>query len=103
MLLLLTQRLHILLLSRLIFEEGVGLGKFLDVGKKGVHFQDVAEKVAREYMKKGYSKKEAEKIGRKVAGKIFWHKFGKKRGRKIIAKAKRIAKRSKSGRKNKKR
>ena len=67
------------------------MGKFLDVGVKGVHFQDVEEKIYREYRKKGYSDKKAREIARKTAGKIFWQKFGKKGGRKIIAKAKRIA------------
>ena len=59
----------------------------MDVGKKGVRFKDVAEKVAKFYKKKGYSRREAEEIGKKVAGKVFWRKFGKKRGREILRKA----------------
>ena len=47
------------------------MGQYLDVGKKGVHFQDVVEKIAKEYMKKGHSKKEAYEIARKTAGKVF--------------------------------
>ena len=70
------------------------MGKYLDVGVKRVHFQDVVKKVAQQYIKKGYSKRKALEIGRKVAGKIFWAKFGKKRGRKIIRKALKRAKRA---------
>jgi len=40
--------------------------------------------VAREYRKKGYSKKRAEKIGKAVAGKVFWRKFGRKSGSRIL-------------------
>jgi len=74
------------------------MGKYLDVGEKGVHFEDVARKIAKEYEKKGYPKEKALEIGRKTAGKIFWHKFGKRGGKKIIAKAKRIARRSRGRR-----
>lgn len=70
------------------------MGKYLDVGEKGVHFQDVAENVAKQYMKKGVPKEKAMEIGKRVAGAVFWRKFGKRRGKKIISKAKRIARAS---------
>jgi hypothetical protein len=38
------------------------------LGKKG--FRDLAAKVAREYERKGYSRKRAEDIGRRTAGKV---------------------------------
>ena len=63
------------------------MGKYLDVGKKGIHFNQIANKVAREYIEKGYPQKKAREIGRKTAGKIFWNKFGKRRGSRIIRKA----------------
>lgn len=60
----------------------------MDVGKKGVRFKGVSRKIARFYMKKGYSKKRATEIGKKTAGKIFWRKFGKRRGKSILRRAK---------------
>lgn len=53
-------------------------------GRSGERFKRLANQVAREYMKKGYSKKRAEQIGRAVAGKVFWRKFGRERGRRIL-------------------
>jgi len=41
------------------------------------HFNEVAEKIAREYQKKGYSKKDAEYIGRSTAAGIYRHKIAK--------------------------
>jgi len=80
------------------------MGKYLDVGKKGVHFQDVERKIYRYYRKKGYSEAKARRIARATAGKIFWRKFGKKKGSKIIAKARtKAAKAKKKRRKKKKR
>ena len=74
------------------------MGKYLDVGEEGVHFEQVARKIAKEYEKKGYPKEKAMEIGRRTAGKIFWHKFGRRRGKKIIAKAKRMARQSRGRR-----
>lgn len=41
------------------------------------HFNDIAEKIAKEYEKKGYSKQEAEEIGRKTAADIYRAKLAK--------------------------
>jgi len=41
----------------------------------GGHFKEVAEKIAKEYMKKGYSKEEAERIGRATAAAVYRHKL----------------------------
>ncbi len=46
------------------------------------NFDEVARKIAREYEKKGMSKKEAEEIGRKTAGKIYYSKLAKAWGKK---------------------
>jgi hypothetical protein len=37
----------------------------------------VAQKIAKEYEKKGYSKKEAEEIGKKTAGNVYRYKLAK--------------------------
>lgn len=79
------------------------MGKFVDVGKKGVHFQDVANRIARYYRRKGYSPKKARSIGRRTAGKIFWSKFGRRRGRRIIRTAKRKARRVRRRRRRRRR
>lgn len=79
------------------------MGKYLDVGKKGVHFNQVANRITREYIKKGYPPEKAREIGRKTAGKVFWHKFKKKKGRKIIKRAKAKAGKNRKGKKRRKR
>jgi len=43
----------------------------------GGHFNEVAQKIAKEYEKKGYSKKEAEEIGKKTAGNVYRYKLAK--------------------------
>ena len=63
------------------------MGRYLDVGQKGVHFEDVVREIKQFYIEKGYSEEEAERIARATAGKVFWHKVGKARGRKIISEA----------------
>ena len=55
-----------------------------DKGRSGDKFKSLARKIAREYEKKGYSKKRANEIARKTAGKIFWQKYGKKSGSWIL-------------------
>jgi len=75
------------------------MGKVLDVGKKGFHFQDLVRKVYRYYRKKGMSKKKAMELAKKTAGKVFWQKFGKKQGAKIVAKARKLASKKKGGKK----
>ncbi|MEM3859506.1 MAG: hypothetical protein QW478_08890 [Candidatus Micrarchaeaceae archaeon] len=42
--------------------------------KKHIGFNRLANKVAREYRKKGYSAKTARKYGQETAGKIYWYK-----------------------------
>ena len=44
-------------------------------------FDKLARKVAREYEKKGYSKKEAEEIGQKTAAKVYREKLAKYMGK----------------------
>ena len=56
----------------------------LDKGRSGKRFKSLAEKIKREYIKKGYSVSRAEKIARATAGKVFWEKYGKIRGRRIL-------------------
>lgn len=47
------------------------------------NFNKIAKNVAKNYQKKGISKKKAEEIGKKVAGKIYWNKVkARKRKRK---------------------
>jgi len=43
----------------------------------GGHFNEVANKIAKEYEKKGYSKKEAEEIGKKTAASVYRNKIAK--------------------------
>jgi len=54
------------------------------VGRSGKRFERLARHVARQYEKKGYSKKRAEYIGKATAGKVFWRKYGKEGGKKIL-------------------
>ncbi|RLG44616.1 MAG: hypothetical protein DRN81_04120 [Thermoproteota archaeon] len=61
----------------------------MDVGEKGVRFEDVVRQIKRYYIKRGYSPERAEEIARKTAGKIFWRKFGKRQGAAIISRARR--------------
>ncbi len=46
---------------------------------KRIGFNNLAKKVAREYIKKGYPKKEAEEIGIKTAGKVYYKKLAKRK------------------------
>jgi len=43
----------------------------------GGHFNEVADKIAKEYEKKGYSKQEAEEIGKKTAASVYRRKIAK--------------------------
>jgi len=43
----------------------------------GGHFNEVADKIAKEYEKKGYTKKEAQEIGKKTAAVIYRNKIAK--------------------------
>jgi len=43
----------------------------------GGHFNEVANKIAKEYEKKGYPKKEAEDIGKKTAASVYRNKIAK--------------------------
>ena len=74
------------------------MGKYLDVGKKGVSFQDVVRKIEREYIRKGYSKKRAHEIAVRTAGRVYWRKFGKKKGSRYISIARRRAARARGRR-----
>ena len=56
----------------------------LDKGRTGNRFKALAEQVAEEYMKKGYSRQKALQIGKAVAGKVFWRKYGKVKGSRIL-------------------
>ena len=66
------------------------MGKYEDVGEKGVHFENVVREIKQYYISKGYSPEKAEEIARKTAGKIFWRKFGSSGGS-IISRALRKA------------
>lgn len=55
-----------------------------DKGRSGKRFKALAETVAEEYMKKGYSRARALEIGKAVAGKVFWRKYGKIKGERIL-------------------
>ena len=50
-------------------------------------FQELKNKIKREYIKKGYSPATAERYAEATAGKIFWEHYGKKKGRKVLKKA----------------
>lgn len=63
------------------------MGRWLDVGKKGVSFQDVVKKIEQQYRKKGYSKKRAHELAVRTAGRIYWRKFGRKKGSRYISEA----------------
>lgn len=66
------------------------MGKHVDVGEKGVHFQEVVRHIEQFYIEKGYSKEKAHEIAVRTAGKIFWRKFGSSGGS-IISRALRKA------------
>lgn len=68
------------------------MGKHVDVGEKGVHFENVVREIKQYYISKGYPPDKAEEIARKTAGKIFWRKFGSS-GSSIISRALRKARR----------
>ncbi len=59
----------------------------MDVGKKGVRFKDIENKIYRFYLKKGYPPDQAREIARRTAGKIFWQKFPGQQGARIISQA----------------
>ena len=42
------------------------------MAKKKIGFNTLANRVAREYRKKGYSAKTARKYGQETAGKVYW-------------------------------
>lgn len=56
----------------------------LERGRTGERFKRLASTVAREYMKKGYSRARALEIGKAVAGKAFWRRYGRPSGRRIL-------------------
>lgn len=62
------------------------MGRYVDVGEKGVSFDEVVAKIRSEYIARGYSYEEADRIAKATAGKIFWKKFGG-RGSSIISEA----------------
>ena len=53
-------------------------------GRSGERFKKLAEEIAEEYMKKGYSRSAAMRIGRATAGKVYWRKYGKVKGKRIL-------------------
>jgi len=62
------------------------MGKYVDVGEKGMSFDQVVAKIRAQYIARGYNYEEADRIARATAGKIFWEKFGS-RGGSIISEA----------------
>ena len=55
-----------------------------EVGRSGKRFENLENKIYREYLRRGFSRKRAKEIAKATAGKIFWMKFGKKKGREIL-------------------
>ena len=60
-------------------KKGRAMVKKLNRNYKTGKFDEIAKKSAKQYQKKGMSKKKAEQIGKKVAGKVFWNKVKKRK------------------------
>ncbi len=57
--------------------------------EEGRRFEDLEEKVYKEYLKKGYSEHVAREWAKATAGKVFWEKNGKHAGEMKIRKGRR--------------